>query len=190
MKSQTGLYFAALDADTEGVEGKFYCWTLDEIKQLIPEDRYEIACDYFHFDKKGYWEEGNYIPLLNEHIDEIATKHHITSDALVAWMEEIKSTLLSYRNKRVRPGVDIKLITGWNGLLLTGFCDAYQVTNDKQFLNAAIELATSIIQQLIKDNQLIHSTTPSELNTDSPQQEGFLDDYSCVIEGLIAVYQI
>lgn len=191
LKSESGLYYSALDADTEGVEGKFYTWTLEELQQLLEEQEYMIAKEYFHFDKKGYWEDEVYIPLRNENPEPIYQKYQLTKEEIYSSITNIKSKLLAQRSKRIRPSLDNKQIACWNGLLLKGFSDAYQATQDESCLEEATTLADSIINHLIHDEKVIHSiVTTTKNNQTENYNEGFLDDYASIIEGLIAVYQI
>jgi hypothetical protein len=191
LKSEAGLYYSALDADTEGVEGKFYTWTLEELQQILEEDEYIIAKEYFHFDKKGYWEDDVYIPLRNENPESIYFKHQLTKDEFYSVITNIKKKLLSQRNKRVRPSLDNKQMACWNGLLLKGFSDAFQATQDAIYLQEATTLADSIKNYLIHDEKVIHSIVRTSNNYPSNNNnEGFLDDYASIVEGLIAVYQI
>jgi uncharacterized protein YyaL (SSP411 family) len=191
LKSESGLYYSALDADTEGVEGKFYTWTLEELQQVLEEKEYMIAKEYFHFDKKGYWEDEVYIPLRNENPESIYSKHQLTTEEFYSAITNIKNKLLTQRNKRIRPSLDNKQIACWNGLLLKGFSDAYQATQEEIFLEEAKQLANSIINYLIHENKVIHSIINTSSNIQKANDnEGFLDDYASIIEGLIAVYQI
>ena len=191
LKSESGLYYSALDADTEGVEGKFYTWTLEELQQVLEEKEYLLAQEYFHFDKKGYWEDEVYIPLRNENPESIYHKYQLTKEEFYSSINTIKTKLLAERNKRVRPSLDNKQIACWNGLLLKGFSDAYQATQEKLFLEEAKQLADSIVNYLIHDNKVIHSIVNTSTNNQTANHnEGFLDDYASIIEGLIAVYQI
>jgi hypothetical protein len=191
LKSESNLYYAALDADTEGVEGKFYTWTLNELQSILSEHQYLIAKEYFHFDKKGYWENDTYIPLRNENAIVIREKFKLSEEDFNQKILEITNKLFVQRNKRVLPGLDNKIIACWNGLLLKGFSDAFMATNDLQYYQAAVNLAESIIQYLLNENKVAHSIVDAEItNASSQLREGFLDDYASVIEGLIAVYQI
>ena len=191
LKSESGLYYSALDADTEGLEGKFYTWTLEELQQVLDEKEYLLAQEYFHFDKKGYWEDEVYIPLRNENPESIYQKYQLTKEEFYSSLSTIKTKLLADRNKRVRPSLDNKQIACWNGLLLKGFSDAYQATQEKLFLEEANQLADSIINYLVHDNKVIHSILNTSANNQTTNHnEGFLDDYASIIEGLIAVYQI
>jgi len=191
LKSDSGLYYSALDADTEGVEGKFYTWTLNELQSILTEQEYLVAKEYFHFDKKGYWEDEVYIPLRNENPESIYSKYELTNDDFYSIIANVRNKLLSQRNKRIRPSLDNKQIACWNGLLLKGFSDVYQATQDKSCLEEATTLADSIINHLIHDEKVIHSiVTTTKNNQTENYNEGFLDDYASIIEGLVAVYQI
>ncbi|MFM7015726.1 MAG: thioredoxin domain-containing protein [Bacteroidota bacterium] len=190
LKAPSGLYYSALDADTEGIEGKFYIWKLNELQQILTEKEYLIAKEYFHFDKKGYWEDEYFIPLRNENPESIFLNYQLSSDEFSTIINTIKNKLLDERNKRIRPALDNKQIACWNGLLLKGFSEAYQATSNEIYLNESIALADSIINHLIIDEKIIHSIVDSTNKSSQNETEGFLDDYASIIEGLIAVYQI
>jgi uncharacterized protein YyaL (SSP411 family) len=161
------------------------------LQSILSEHEYLIAKEYFHFDKKGYWEDDTYIPLRNENAIVIREKFKLSEEDFNQKILEITNKLFVQRNKRVRPGLDNKIIACWNGLLLKGFSDAFMATNDLQYYQAAVNLAESIIQHLLNENKVAHSIVDAEItNASSQLREGFLDDYASVIEGLIAVYQI
>jgi uncharacterized protein YyaL (SSP411 family) len=129
MKSDENCYFAALDADSEGVEGKFYVWQLNEIKSLLGKE-YEIAEKYFHFDEFGHWEHGNFILMRKANV-EIAAEDAES-------FQSIKKKLMEARSQRVFPGIDDKYLLSWNALAISSLCDAYKYLGNETYLQKAI----------------------------------------------------
>ncbi|HBN02491.1 MAG TPA: hypothetical protein DD396_00450, partial [Bacteroidetes bacterium] len=129
MRDASGLFYAALDADSEGEEGKFYVWKTKEVLELLGED-YELARIYYQVDGKGMWEHGNNILLRNHHPSEIAQQLDITEENLAQRIGQINEKLLADRSTRVRPGLDDKCLTAWNALLATGLAETYKATGN------------------------------------------------------------
>jgi uncharacterized protein YyaL (SSP411 family) len=185
MKSPEGAFYSALDADSEGEEGKFYVWQEDELKRLIPEGEWALFTDYYNINPKGHWEHGNYILLRQKPDDVFAAEHDLNLDALKTTVNNWQATLLNERNKRVKPGLDDKVLTAWNALLVTGLCQAYQSFGDDQFKNQAIETAAFLHENMLQENGALWHTYKKEARID-----GFLDDYATVIDAWIALYGI
>ncbi len=181
LTSADGGFYSALDADSEGVEGKYYVWQQDELKDLLKE-HYNIFADYYNVNEKGWWEHNNYILLRNESDEVVAKKHSISVDILKSIIEELKVCLLKQRETRVRPGLDNKLLTSWNALMLKAYVDAAKAFDESKFLNAAIKNLDFIFANAVIDgNQLSHLI--------GKKANGFLEDYSFLIEALIALYE-
>ncbi len=181
---QTGAFYSALDADSEGEEGKFYVWSKAELESLIKED-FEIFKDYYNINQKGLWEHGRYILLKKESKEEVASKHNIKIKELEDKVANWKRILMSIRDKRIRPGLDDKSLTSWNALMLKGYIDAYMAFGEKRHLEIAIRNANFILtNQLNKDGRLWHSYKKgvSTIN-------GFLEDYALVISAYIRLYE-
>lgn len=184
-------FFSALDADSEGVEGKFYTWTKQELTATLTENDVKLISDYYNINERGYWEHDVFIPLRYDDDDVIASRQGLTTEELKSKIDGLRKVLLSQRERRVRPGLDYKIITGWNALMIKGLADAYMAFNDKAFLDAAY-LAISFIKENLSDSNggLYHSCV--DANTiDKKQEKGyaFLDDYSLLIEAYISLYQ-
>lgn len=185
MTTDEGAFYSALDADSEGEEGKFYVWTKEELKSIIPEEDFLLFADYYNINKLGYWEHDNYILLHNEEDEVIAKKHGISIDKLQEKVKTWQQALLSERSKRVRPGLDDKCLTSWNGMMLKGYADAYQAFNEEDFLQTAIKNANYILsKQLRTDGGLNHTYKEGKSTIN-----GYLEDYAFTIDGLIALYQ-
>jgi uncharacterized protein YyaL (SSP411 family) len=179
MQTEDGGYYSALDADSEGVEGKFYVWNESEIDQVAGVHK-NIIKKYFDVSNQGNWEETNVLRKLHQDED-ICKEFSISESELHELIKDFRLRALKLRSKRIRPGLDDKVIASWNGLTLTGLCDAYRVDPEKVKESACHSLFSYIRQTLIKDDILLH-TAKGEI-------EGFADDYSMIIQGLIHYYE-
>lgn len=175
MKSEKGGYYSALDADSEGIEGKFYVWSLEELKVVSGSDAPVIA-QYYDVSKNGNWEHTNVLRRLYTDRS-VADKFGITLDDLHQKVQNFTVKALAYRSQRIRPGLDDKIISGWNGLLLTGLIQAYQATGLVSISRAAQELYQCIRQDMIQGNILTH--------VDTLKVEGFSEDYAGIIQACI-----
>ena len=183
LQSPETAFYSALDADSEGAEGKFYVWSYDEIKSTAGEDA-GIFIDYYNISKHGNWEHGNNILYRETSSDTAAERFDINESDLTGRLNRVKQKLLAARSERIRPGLDDKILAGWNGLVLKGFCDAYTAFNDDLFLLAAVKNASFIKDTMIHDSKLYRSYKDGRVYTD-----GCLEDYALVIQGFIALYQ-
>lgn len=175
MMNKDGGFYSALDADSEGVEGKFYVWSKTEIDALAGANA-ELVCSYFDVSEEGNWEETNVLRRLQP--DRIMTVEFGEFQSII---EDFKTKALAYREQRVRPGLDDKIISGWNGLMLTGLLDAYQATGNEVFAELAHKNAAFIQSRLIKDGKLIRLYQGN--------QAAFLEDYAAVIQAFIKYYE-
>ncbi len=185
MTSAEGVFYSALDADSEGVEGKYYVWNEKELRNILNED-YNLFANYFNVNQKGYWEHDNYILLRDKDDDIIAKENNISVDELINKMKIAKEKLLAERGKRIRPGLDDKSLTSWNALMLKAYAEAYETFNENVFLEAALANADFIIKkQWRKDGGLNHSYKKERSTIN-----GYLEDYAFTIEAFIALYKI
>ncbi|MCW3084605.1 MAG: thioredoxin protein [Bacteroidetes bacterium] len=179
-------FYSALDADSEGVEGKYYVWTKEELQALLKND-FEVFADYFNVNERGLWEHGTYILLRNDDDETIAKRHSISAEALLQLMEKCKKQLLALREKRIHPGLDNKILTSWNALMLKGYVDAYNAFGEERFLKTAVKNADFLLKYALSEgNELSHLAV---VKPRIGQKNGFLEDYSFMMEALIALYQ-
>jgi uncharacterized protein YyaL (SSP411 family) len=184
MTSPDGGFYSALDADSEGVEGKFYVWEKKEIETIIKEDS-DIVIDYFGIDKDAYWEDGNNVLIRAKSVAQLADQYAKTDDEIFEILSEFKKKLLEKRSERVRPVVDDKILTSWNALMIKGFIDAYISTGKSDYFETAIKNADFLLQIIKRpDGGLFHNYKNGKATID-----GFLEDYAFVMEALIALYQ-
>jgi uncharacterized protein YyaL (SSP411 family) len=184
MLDSSGAFYSALDADTEGEEGKFYCWSKEELEHLLSKD-FEWVKDYYNVNQRGYWEEEKYILLRTESDTSFAKKHNWSIEELRKKVEDVNSVLIYERNKRTRPGLDTKCLSSWNALTITGLCSAYQAFEDEQFLLLARKAGNWLLEKQIKEDTLYRNYSKGVTSI-----EGFLEDYATVIEAFIALYKL
>ena len=178
------LFYSALDADSEGEEGKFYVWSKEEMKTVLGED-FDLAQDYFNLNHHGKW-EGHFIPLRKDSDTQFAETKEISLEELNTGIEKIKNTLLEARASRIRPGLDDKSLTSWNALMVSGYLAAHDAFGDAHFLEMAKTVANRIWKlQRKKDGALWHNYKGGKSSIN-----GYLEDYSFTIEAFVNLYQI
>lgn len=184
MKHTGGGYFTALDADSEGIEGKFYVWQKVEIEELLGDDA-ALLCDYFNVTEKGNWEEGN---ILNVQTDNLSFAEANNMD-LQQWEEKLnnaKALLLARRNERIHPGTDDKILLNGNALLITALCKAYAALGDDAFKSSAVELFNFIYTNFRALTTGLHHT----FKNGSAKFPAFLDDYAYLVQACIHLQEI
>jgi len=178
-----GGFYSSLDADSEGVEGKFYVWEKSEVDELLG-NQSKLFCEYYGITQHANWEEGN-ILMVQANKKELAGKYKISEKELNEQLEKGRRVLLNGKKDRIRPGLDDKSLTSWNALMLKGYVDAYKALGDEKYLKKAIGNAAFIQKYLWKGKARLHRNYKggnSKIN-------GFLDDYSFTIEAFVALYQ-
>lgn len=184
MKDDSGAYYSAIDADSEGEEGKYYCWNETELKSIILTD-YPLFADYYSVSNRGFWEEDKYIPLKTQSDSEFTKKWNLDLEVLERKVADWKSVLLSERQKRVAPGLDHKCLTSWNAQLIKGMCQAYNSLPQEEFLIEARKIGKWMLS-----NQLHSSDHLYHVNTNGiPSIDGFLEDYAHAIDAFVQLYQ-
>ncbi len=184
LMSSEGGFFSALDADSEGREGKYYVWSYTEVREIMGSD-FEIFEQYYNVQAGGNWEDGQNILHINDPPDEFARKSELTLEAFITRLKHVKSVLLEARSSRVRPGLDDKILAGWNGLMLKGLCDAYATFGSERFLELAITSASFLKQKMISDQGIYRSYKNSQ-----SKLPGYLEDLAAVSLAMTLLYQI
>ncbi len=182
-------FYSALDADSEGVEGKFYIFTKREIEEILGEDAAELFCIYYHITDDGNWEEEHSNVLFRRESDEdLAEQLGLGVDDLLSEIKASRKKVFEVRRHRVRPGLDNKILASWNGLMLKGLCQAYRAFNNPKYLELALQNAGFISANLISQNSRISRVY--NVNTAGETSVAFLDDYANIIDGFIALYEV
>ncbi len=185
MMTPEGSFYSALDADSDGEEGKFYVWTKEELKATLNEDDYDFANSYYNIGMKTLW-EGNHILLREMSNKEYALRMAMSGAEVDEKAAAINKQLLEKRSERIRPGLDDKSLTSWNALMTIGLLDAYQAFDEQLFLNGAILNAKWMQKkQLNDDGSLLHTYKNGESKIN-----GFLEDYCFAIEAFTKLYEV
>jgi len=180
--SKTGAFFSAEDADSEGEEGKFYVWTADEIDEILLQEEAEFFKSHYHISAEGNFNDeatgrrtGKNIPHLTEKPSDI------DSDKRSAILKKLEQT----REKRVRPLLDDKILTDWNGLMIAALSRAGAAFRDTELMELAEDVWSFIrLEMLTENGTLLHRYKDGDAGID-----GMADDYACTIWGLIELYQ-
>ena len=190
LKDNSGGYYSSLDADSKTEtnvleEGAFYVWTKEELKKVLKE-KFTLFSDYYNINEYGYWEDDKYVLIRNKKHVDISAKYNISEDELMQLIQSCKSELIKIRNKRIKPRLDDKILSSWNGLMIKGFADSYKAFNEPDFLDAAVKNGEFIVKNLLqKDGQLLRN-----YKNNKGYINGYLEDYSAVISGFIALHEI
>lgn len=183
MTDKEGGFYSSQDADSEGIEGKYYVWTPDEIKNALGDAEGELAVRYFGVTEGGNFEGKN---ILNVVIDTKALSMELglTQTELEARITEVKAQLLKARARRVPPHRDEKILTDWNALMLASMAEAAAVLDREEYLKVANQNAIFLTEKLYDGKNLKHVYKDGQAKIN-----GFLSDYAMLCEGLLALYQ-
>jgi uncharacterized protein len=191
LTSPAGGFYSAEDADSEGAEGKFYLWTLEEIKQALPPELADFAVKLFGVRTEGNYVEppkgrnGKNILHLSVPLEQIAEQYNLSMDQVINKLAKITQLLYLVRERRVRPAKDDKVLVDWNGLMIAALAKATQVLDDQKYLQAAKKSADFILTEMqTNDHRLYHRYAKGEKAIG-----GFLDDYAFLVYGLIELYE-
>jgi len=183
MRDANGGFYSTQDADSEGVEGKFYVWDLDEFQEAAGEDG-DLLARYFNVTGHGNWEHHNILNVPRP--PELFCKlEKITEEDLAQKVKAALPRLYAAREKRIRPGRDEKILTDWNGLALRAFAEAAAFLGRDDYRKIAEENAAFIFEKLWDGKHLLHSFKDGRARFNA-----YLDDYANVADGLLALYQL
>jgi uncharacterized protein len=182
MTAPEGGFYSATDADSEGEEGKFFVWSKSELEELLGEDA-PIAIEYWGVTTRGNFEGHNILNVPND--DEVvAERLSLSIEDLRDKLAAIKHTLYAARTQRVHPGLDDKILTAWNGLMLASLAEAARVLEREDYYTAAVRSGDFLLGNLVRDGRLLRSYKNGEAKIN-----GYLEDYANLIDGLLELYQ-
>ena len=182
MISSTGTFFSAQDADTDGEEGQTFVWRKQEIEKILGEDS-EIFCIYYDVTDGGNF-EGNTILANNINISSLGFKFGKSESEIQDIISRCSSKLLEVRNKRKQPGKDDKVITSWNGLMISAFLSGYKITDDSKYLDVA-KKSIDFFENNFEKNNILHRTFKNE----ESKLNGYLDDYAYMANASIDMFE-
>ncbi len=191
MTSPEGAFYSALDADSNGNEGEFYVWTAAEIDKALPDKADAVLLKtVYSVSGTPNFEEKYFILRLNKKLDALAAEQKLSPAELNKKLSQLKQTMLAYRSKRVRPFLDTKILTAWNGQMIAAYAKAGQVLKEPEFVKAAARAADFLLQQLrTKDGRLLRTYGTTADGKGQAKLNGYLDDYAFFIHGLLNLYE-
>ena len=188
LQTPDGAFYASTDADSEGVEGKYFVWTRDELHELLDEQDAEIACRRWGVDVGGNW-EGNSILLAAQSPEDVARWLNLPLAEVEASLAQSRQTLLDHRSTRIPPATDTKIIAAWNGMAIDALAKAGAVLEEPRFVDAAERAARFILDNMRTSSRegdgnllRIHSAGRASV-------EAFVEDYAAVADGMISLYE-
>jgi uncharacterized protein YyaL (SSP411 family) len=190
--SEEGAFYCAEDADSEGVEGKFYLWKQGEIYELLPAEEADLICKVYGVSYEGNYKEEisgiatkqNILHLVKP-LEEVAYELGLSLSELKAKLEKSRQTLFSTREKRVHPSKDDKVLTDWNGLMIAALSKVSRAFDRPEYAQTASRAANFIFREMSSsDGKLFHRYREGEVSVG-----GFLEDYAFMVWGLIELYQ-
>ncbi len=192
LQTAEGGFCSSRDADSEGLEGAFYIWTVKEVTQILGEEEGRLFCAYYDVTDTGNWfESRGHAPKGAKNIlhvsktpEVFAKVHGLKVDDLHRRLGEWRRKLLAVRGKRVPPALDDKILTGWNGLMIAGLAKGARVLDKPKYAEAAAKAADFILDKLRRDGRLLRSYRGGKSHL-----TGYLSDYAFFIEGLLNLYE-
>jgi uncharacterized protein YyaL (SSP411 family) len=190
MQSPEGGFYSAEDADSEGEEGKFYLWALDELDEILGEDVHLIS-ELYNIRQKGNFEEestgkrnGKNIFHLNGSLEKFSAQKGIDLKELIKKVDENLLKLFKHRKERIHPQKDDKILVDWNGLIIAALSRGFQILGNEKYSESAKKAADFILSEMYHEQRLMHRYKDGESAV-----SGNLDDYAFLIWGLIELYQ-
>lgn len=184
LMSDEGGFYSSLDADSEGEEGKFYTFTKEDLQEILGDEE-PLFSKYYHATAAGNFEHGRNILHRRISDEKFAKENELEPDVLQEMVQSWKAKIMAVRAKRVRPGLDDKILTSWNALMLKALADAYYTFGNKHFLELALRNATFILAKLKHGDKLYHNYKKGKATID-----GFLEDYALLIRAFTRLYEV
>ncbi len=183
MTNSAGGFTSTLDADSEGEEGTFYVWQQSEINDVLVTDA-QLFAEAYGVSAGGNWEGKNILQVAKD-VDVLAFGHDASSDAIETMLTGARRRMFEAREERERPGLDDKVITAWNGLMLAAFAEAARVLGSAAYLRVAVVNAEFALRELWRDDARLFRTWKDG----EARLNAYLEDYACLAEGMLELYQ-
>ncbi len=184
MTSSEGGFYSATDADSEGVEGKFFVWTPDDIEGVLGAEDAKVFNAYYDITERGNW-EGNSIPNTPRTVVDVAKQFETDPETLQQRLDNLRSKIYEARSQRVKPGLDNKILTSWNGMMIRALASGARVLGDARYRHAAERAADFLLGTLIREDGGLFRT----YRAGKAHLDGYLEDYAFLSEGLIELYE-
>ena len=183
MTDSAGGFYSTQDADSEGIEGKFFIWSKDEIKELLGERDAALFAAYYNVTDAGNFEGENILNVTRD-LPEVAASENVTVEQLTETLAGARQTLFAAREKRVKPARDEKVLTAWNGLMLRGFAEAAAILKRSDYLEVAKKNAQFLLDNLRRDGLLLRTYKDGHAKLNA-----YLEDYAFFIDGLVTLFE-
>ena len=185
MSSKEGLYYAAMDADTDGEEGKYYSFNRKELDFISKNTDFKIFTSYYNIDINNSWEDNRYLllPNKNKYETDWLKVNNLSKSELLSLKRTWESNIIEIKDKRTKPRIDDKIIVSWNSLAITGLIDAFEALNNQDYLNKAIAMFEELKTKSFKRNKLIHTYKENQF------QDGVLEDYAYLAKASMRLFQ-
>ena len=183
MTDPRGGFYSTQDADSEGVEGKFFVWTVAEVEALLGKREAELFSAYYNLTPGGNFEGANILNVTDDLAD-VAAREKVKVEELTAILEKGRQLLFAVREKRVKPARDEKVLTAWNGLMLASFAEAAAILDRQDYFAIARKNARFVLDNLRRDGLLLRSYKDGEAKLNA-----YLEDYSFLIDGLLTLFE-
>ena len=178
-----GGFYSTQDADSEGEEGKFFVWTAEEITRILGDDRSEIFCRMYDVSEEGNFEKKNILhPILT--FDQASKLFRRDLGEIESLVTDAKEKLFHEREKRIKPFRDEKILTSWNGLMLSGLAAAIKISQLPAYLDAADRTVDFLFSKMFRDGHLLHT-----YKSGTAKILGYLDDYAFLAAGLLDLFE-
>lgn len=184
MRDSLGGFYSAQDADSEGIEGKFFVWTPEDIENVLGTNDGKIINEYFGVTKQGNF-EGRSILHIAKEAQLIGAEYDLNETEFEELLKQAQLKLLDARNKRVAPDLDNKILTSWNGMMLGAFAEASAVLRRRDYIEIANLNAKFLLEHLQHEGRLLRSYRDG-----TAKLKGYLEDYAFLIDGLISLHEI
>ncbi len=184
MRDARGPFFSTQDADSEGEEGKFFVWRPEEIRECLGEGPAELFSRYYDVTDAGNFEHGQSALHVDRPLEEVARELGLGAGEAEAMLAEAKEKLFEVRERRIKPALDDKILTSWNGLMISAMAMGTQVLDDPRYAEAAGRAADFVLSEMTEGDLLLrtHRDGRSKLNA-------YLDDYAFLASGLLDLYE-
>ena len=185
MSSKEGLYYAAMDADTDGEEGKYYSFSRKELDFISKNTDFKIFTSYYNIDINNSWEDNRYLllPNKNNYETDWLKVNNLSKSELLSLKRTWESNIIEIKDNRTKPRIDDKIIVSWNSLAITGLIDAFEALNNQDYLNKAIAMFEELKTKSFKRNKLIHTYKENQF------QDGVLEDYAYLAKASMRLFQ-
>ena len=192
LQSPEGGIFSSRDADSEGMEGKYYVWTIGQVNEVLGQEDAKMFCSFYDVTESGNWFEsmGHAPPgpknILNiqRNAETVAKLHAIDPQELEARLADMRAKMSAARDRRVAPGLDDKILTAWNGLMIASLAKGARVLGKRTYANAAARAADFVLDNLRRDGKLLRTYRNGQARL-----LGYLSDYAFLVEGLLNLYE-